>query len=456
MGAAGLIERVLKDLIVSLQAYRLYAREHALFKNALAKAYESLSSVLEEKAEFVVGIIGEELVCEKEIFFQLSSMAQPLVAALKARGIERIAFSRAVKKEELEKFIAFLSGPKEALPKGAPPKDAEEQLTLLGIRNIQAGKIKVSTEAPISAGPEGPAAADFGRMLSASHSAFSQSLDTVIDDEDMDYLALRLSVNTVIENLLGQHSEVLKLVTVKRYDMGTFVHMMNVCILAIHFATRIGFERKDVLDIGIAALFHDIGKIYISRRILNKETTLSGEEFERIKSHSAVGAELLLKYAGSLGPLPAVVAFEHHLKYNLDGYPKLTFAQKPNIVSLMVSLCDVYDALSTRRSYKSDYPPDMIYAFMIKEKGRLFAPELLEDFFKVMGVWPIGTIVALNDERVAVVRLENEDDIYYPQVEVIHPQDKKEYLDLRQAKGRVKIQRALNPLTEAKEYLPLI
>ena len=451
MGAVGLIEQALKDLIVSLQAIRLYSQEHALFKNAVLKAYDSLRAVLQDKAEFVIGIIGEELVCEKEIFFQLSSMAQLLVVALKARGIERIGFYRAIQKEELEKFIAFLAGPKETVP-----KDPQEHLTLLEIRNIQAGKIRVDGDAVVSSGPEVPAGADYERLFSNSHSAFSQSLDTVIDDEDMDYLALRLSVNTVIENLIGQHSEVLKLVTVKRYDLGTFVHILNVCILAMHFASRIGFERKDVLDIGIAALFHDIGKLYISRRILNKETTLSGEEFERIKSHSAVGAELLLKYAGSLGPLPAVVAFEHHLKYNLDGYPKLTFAQKPNIASFMVSLCDVYDALSTRRSYKSDYPPDMIYAFMMKEKGRLFAPELLEDFFKVMGVWPIGTIVALNDDRVAVVRQENEDDIYYPQVEVIHPQDKKEYLDLRQTKGRVKISQALNPLTEAKEYLPLI
>jgi putative nucleotidyltransferase with HDIG domain len=451
MGAVGLIEQALKDLIVSLQAIRLYSQEHALFKNAVSKAYDSLRSVLQDKAEFVIGIIGEELVCEKEIFFQLSSMAQPLVAALKARGIERIGFYRALQKEELVKFIAFLAGPKEAVP-----KDPQEHLALLEIRNIQAGKIRVDGDAVVSAGPQAPAGVDYGRLFSNSHSAFSQSLDTVIDDEDMDYLALRLSVNNVIENLMDQHSEVLKLVTVKRYDLGTFVHIMNVCILAMHFASRIGFERKDVLDIGIAALFHDIGKLYISRRILNKETTLSGEEFERIKSHSAVGAELLLKYAGSLGPLPVVVAFEHHLKYNLDGYPKLTFAQKPNIASLMVSLCDVYDALSTRRSYKSDYPPDMIYAFMVKEKGRLFAPELLEDFFKVMGVWPIGTIVALNDDRVAVVRQENEDDIYYPQVEIIHPQDKKEYLDLRQTKGSVKISRALNPLTEAKAYLSLI
>jgi putative nucleotidyltransferase with HDIG domain len=283
-----------------------------------------------------------------------------------------------------------------------------------------------------------------------------QSIENVLNNESVDYLSLRLSVNNMIENLVTSHQELLKLTTVKRYDLRTFAHIINVSILSMYFASKLGFSRDDVLNIGIAALFHDVGKLYISRKIITKKDKLSSDEFEAIKSHVILGAEILLKYVNTLGVLPVVVAFEHHLKYDLSGYPKLAFAQKPNIASLIVSICDVYDALSQRRSYKNEYPPDMIYDFMVKQKDKLFDSSLIETFFKIMGVWPIGTIVALSDLRIAIVRQENETDIFAPKVEVVHPADKKEFLDLTQTKPDIKIERALNPFTEAKEYLALV
>jgi HD-GYP domain-containing protein (c-di-GMP phosphodiesterase class II) len=183
---------------------------------------------------------------------------------------------------------------------------------------------------------------------------------------------------------------------------------------------------------------------------------LTDEEFGRIRSHTVMGAQILLKYVDALGILPVVVAFEHHLKYDLNGYPKISFAQKPNIASLMVSICDVYDALSERRGYKADYPPDMIYGIMMKEKGTSFDPKLVDKFFEFIGVWPIGSIVALSDGRVAVVLDENSDDISSPKVEVVHPADKKEVINLKDTKGAIKVERYLNPWKEGKDFLHLI
>ena len=108
----------------------------------------------------------------------------------------------------------------------------------------------------------------------------------------------------------------------------------------------------------------------------------------------------------------------------------------------------MYDALSQRRSYKNDYPPNMIYDLMMREKGRAFEPQLLDKLFKIIGVWPVGTIVRLSDGRIAVVREENEDDIFSPKVEVISPLDKKETIDLKKEEAKIKIERSLNPLSE--------
>ncbi len=451
MGILEKVELALKDIIVSLQTARLYSSAHVIAKNSVGKAYDSLEAVFRDRPELVVGIIGNELAFEKEIFFELSRLAEPMIVYFKERGIERIIFRSGLRQEELESFIAFLSE-----YKGNASQDPQEHMASLGIRNISVGKIKPGPAKTGTSAEEAGRIINYLEMYDNYQEKVSQSIETILDKKAIDYLALRLAVTNVMENLISRHQELLKLATIKRYDLNTFVHIVNVSILAMYFCSRLGFSQNDVLDIGIAGLFHDIGKLYISRKIIGKEDKLTSEELEKVKSHSILGAEILLKYANAAGVLPVIVAFEHHLKYDLTGYPKLAFPRKSNTASLIISICDVYDALSQRRSYKNEYPPDMIYDFMSKEKGKFFEPNLLENFFKIIGVWAIGTIVLLSDSRIAVVRQENENDIFCPKVEVIQPADKKEAIDLKQKKETIKIERALNPFTEARDYLRLI
>jgi len=442
------IEIFFRDLLASLQTAKLYATEHPIFKKSVDKAFLSLKDTLEERGELVIGIIGEELAFEKEIFFDLSQMLKPAIIYLKERGIERIAFYRDVEKDELDKFIGFLANAKERAG-----IDAQGTLSLMGIKNITVGKLKAASVSSAGEAQGSPAAsAIYERALQK----VSQSLTNVLNMQDVDQLTVKFAINNVMESLMTQHQDLLKLSTLRRYDPGTFAHLLNVSILSMYFSSRLGFAKDVVLNIGVAALFHDIGKLYISREVIRKSDRLTEEEFTQIKSHTILGSALLIKYVDTLGIIPAVVSFEHHLKYNLKGYPKPAFPQKPHIVSLIVSICDVYDALSQRRGYKADYPPDKIYSMMMEEKGSSFDPELVDKFFKIMGVWPIGSIVSLSDGRIAVVRDENEDDILLPKVEIIHPADKKEVIDLRERKDSLKIGRFLNPWTEGKEFLHLI
>lgn len=437
------------DLMSSLQTARLYPSWHPEFKKSVDKAYASLQEALNERQELVIGIIGEELVFEKEIFFDLSKIGKPAVTYLKERGIERIQFNRGLAPDELGKFISFLVTPKEEIK-----MDAAGSLSSLGIKNIVAGKIKASSAASSLADAE--KLIGFLSIFEDSLGKITHSLDAVINNEPLDQAALRLSLTNVMENLLGKYQEFLNFGTVKRYDPRTYFHNMNVSILSMYFSSRIGFAKEEVLDMGTAALFHDIGKLYISRKIIQKPSRLTEEEFAKIKNHVIVGAEILLKYVDVLGILPVVICFEHHLRYDLSGYPKLAFPRNPHTASLIVSVCDVYDALSQRRSYKNDYPPNMIYELMAREKGRAFPPELLDKFFKIIGVWPVGTIVRLSDERIAVVREENDADIFSPKIEVVAPCERKESLDLMALGGKIKIENSLNPLNEGKAYLPFV
>ncbi|MBU0897076.1 MAG: hypothetical protein KKB76_05605, partial [Candidatus Omnitrophica bacterium] len=144
MARLEIIEYFLKDLIASLQVAKIYTVEHPRFSDSIDKSFKGLRDILEHREELAIGIIGEEIACGEEVFFELSKKVKSTSVYLRERGIERIIFSRGLQKEELIKFITFLITPK------APQeveKDAQEYLILMGIRNITVGKIKVSLSA---------------------------------------------------------------------------------------------------------------------------------------------------------------------------------------------------------------------------------------------------------------------------------------------------------------------
>jgi HD-GYP domain-containing protein (c-di-GMP phosphodiesterase class II) len=258
-----------------------------------------------------------------------------------------------------------------------------------------------------------------------------------------------------MEDFVGRHQELLNLVSVKRRDLVTFVHLLNVTLLGMFFASKLQFSKDDVLDLGIAALYHDVGKLYISLKVIQKKDKLSEGEFIQVRNHPLLGAKILDGYKDALGVLPIIVSYEHHLRHDMTGYPRSPYARRPHPASMMVSICDVYDALALKRSYKKDYPPEKIYELMTLERGKIFDPQLLDKFFQFMGVWPVGTLVSMSDGRVGVVRAANELEIERPSVQILAPENAGEVVDLAQ-RPEIRILESLNPQAEGAPYLPLM
>ena len=173
----------------------------------------------------------------------------------------------------MAKFISFL-----AVSKDEIKPDLQNELQALGVKNIVAGKIR-SGGAPEENITK---AMDYFSLYDDSLKKVTQSIDNVINAEDLDHVAFHLTVQGVMDNLLGKYQELLNFAAVQRYDVKTFSHILNVSILSMYFSSRMGFSKDAVREIGVAALFHDIGKIYISRKIIRKPGALTEQEKENI------------------------------------------------------------------------------------------------------------------------------------------------------------------------------
>jgi HD-GYP domain-containing protein (c-di-GMP phosphodiesterase class II) len=430
-------------LLNAIQAGKIYTENHPTFSEFVGKLHDAVQAVLLVKKELILGIVSGELAWEDDIFFDVTKKLGTLVDFLKEARIERIIFQQGLRFEELSAFISFL-----AHIKKMDKVDEQEYFSRHGITNIRAGRIRTLT--PVEDPEE--KAKEIMRKYENSVGTVSNSINVVLDEKDLNYLDLRFNVLNCMEDFMGKHQELVSLMAVKQKDVLTFVHLMNVALLTMFFASKLEFGKDDVLDLGIAALYHDIGKLYVSTKILQKKTTLAETEFIQMKDHPLLGVKILNNYTETLGILPLVVALEHHVRHDLTGYPKLAYPQKPHVASMMVSICDVYDALALKRTYKKDYPPNKIHDLMMTNKGKIFEPELLDKFFQGIGVWPVGAIVSLSDESVAVVREINEEDAFKPKVEVIAPESKKEMINLAKTKT-VYITETMNPKGKGKDYL---
>jgi len=186
-----------------------------------------------------------------------------------------------------------------------------------------------------------------------------------------------------------RESNILKILSpVKSFSEYTYTHATNVSLLTVFQAQTLGIRDELLHEVGISALLHDSGKLFIPKEILDKKGKLDEKEFEEIKKHPIHGARYLAKIDG-LTRLAPIVAFEHHIKYDGSGYPQYSLnRKKPLIFSQIVAISDFFDALRSRRPYRASVNTKDILALMKKGSGKDFNPFLVDNFIKVMQASP--------------------------------------------------------------------
>lgn len=253
----------------------------------------------------------------------------------------------------------------------------------------------------------------------------------------------RALVEEISSSVLRQPHALISLARLKNADEYTYMHSVAVCALMIALARQLALDEEMVREAGFAGLLHDLGKVGIPNKVLNKPGKLTDSEFSVVKSHPEVGARILMENY-DVSPLVLDVCLHHHEKVDGTGYPHGLKGENISLFAKMGAVCDVYDAITSNRPYKKGWAPaDSIRKMAEWSKGH-FDEAVFQAFVKTVGIYPTGSLVRLESGRLAVVVEQNENSLLNPKVKIFFSAKTKmpilqETLDLAALKGKDKI-----------------
>lgn len=229
---------------------------------------------------------------------------------------------------------------------------------------------------------------------------------------------MKNTVNTLIDELLGNSNVLLNLTDIRGFDDYTFAHSVNVCILSLMTGITMHYYDAKLRELAMGALLHDIGKTQLDKDLLNKPDDLTREEYNDLKKHAENGFEILRKY-DDISLLSAHVAFQHHEHWNGKGYPRKLAGNDIHEYSRIVAVADVYDALLADRPYRPAYTVNQAISILKKMSGTNLDPECTKALIANVAIYPIGTIVELNNGVVGIVMDVNKEMPTSPVVKVV-------------------------------------
>lgn len=219
---------------------------------------------------------------------------------------------------------------------------------------------------------------------------------------EVDTSSIRKIAGKIINDLVTNRNVMVNLADIKSYDGYTFEHSVNVCVLSIILGIGIGLNMNRVEELGVGALLHDVGKVLVPPDILNKPAQLVPEEYEIVKKHSNYGFDILKK-SGNISAISSVIALGHHERIDGSGYPLNLKVNKIHQCTRIVSVADVYDAMTSERTYRKKLQPNDALEYLTAFSNRQFDPKVVQTFKKYVAVYPEGSGVILNTRQRGIV-----------------------------------------------------
>src|SRR5678809_9482 len=418
------VRRAGRQLILSaygaLRAVKLYPVENVAVQNALAEVTAQARDMAKNEGELELRISGEFLfVNQVRLRLELDNFASfsHLRSLFRASGIGTLQIGPTVSEKDWLIFFSLLQAPTSENP--------EERLGQLQSKLAGAGVTTLAMAPPTEQGDGQEKAKERARRTyDQSVAATKELMGSLRMGASANLKKIKRLVQSIADQILTEETSLIGMTTLRDYDEYTFTHSVNVCIFSVALGRRLGLSKVQLYDLGMAALFHDIGKSRVPAEIINKTDRLNEEEWRIVAQHPWFGVLALFNVRGAqeLPYRAMIVAYEHHMKADLSGYPRPLRNRQMGVFSKIVAVADGFDAATTRRSYQPvPYSPADVMRELRDNPRRGMDPIVVKAFINLTGVYPVGTFVVLDSFELGVVHAANplEDMISRPIVRIV-------------------------------------
>ncbi len=370
------ISRVIAQLTAAVTNTGLYAADHPQVAQYADKAYGVLTDLLALRPEITVLLIGDDLVADQKPL-PAGAYVTNFVRILKRKAIERLSFAAGLSRAEFGSLIHDLASPDAAMVRST---------AFIKLGKVEL-RVRTAAERAQQAGTMGEISQeDYEALMALSATELNELKDLYVNikkHRKIDVRGIDDIVKSFVSSVRQESNPLSLLASLKSAHEYTFTHVTNVGILTMSQAEALGFKGEQLHQIGIASLLHDVGKLFVPAEILSKPGKLTPEERSIIETHTVKGARYLMGLDG-IPKVAVLAAMEHHMKYDGTGYPTLKGGWRPGIVSQIIAISDVFDAMRSRRSYQEPLPIEKITEVLKNGSGKSFNPALVEHFLKLI------------------------------------------------------------------------
>ena len=418
------VRRAGRQLVLSaygaLRAVKLYPVENVAVQKALAEITAQSRDFAKSEGDLELRISGEFLfVNQVRLRLELDNFASfsHLLSLFRACGIGTLRIAPTVSEKDWLIFFSLMQSPASDNP--------EERLEQLLTKLASAGVTTLTMAPPTEQGDGQEKAKERAkRTYDQSVAATKELMGSLRMGASANLKKIKRLVQSIVDQILTEETSLIGMTTLRDYDEYTFTHSVNVCIFSVALGRRLGLSKVQLYDLGMAALFHDIGKSRVPTEIINKTDRLNEEEWRIVAQHPWFGVLALFSVRGAqeLPYRAMIVAYEHHMKADLTGYPRPLRNRQMGVFSKIVAVADGFDAATTRRSYQPvPYSPADVMKELRDNPRRGMDPVVVKAFINLTGVYPVGTFVVLDTFELGVVHAANplEDMISRPIVRIV-------------------------------------
>jgi len=370
----------------ALAGMSLYGDGHPARERAIDTAYQELRDLQAVHPHPLFTFLGDEVIFGRLPLREMRDWGWS--SRLAEAGIQRLEFADDVTRDDFEGFL----------------EDVYSRLNLVGLDTAEARQMRPSGikfgVVGVRSGGEGAEDALPTATIAFSLGEEAETIrwlhDEVKQRESLPLAEAEAVVRSLSVAMHGDQQMILPLLQLKQFDEYTTTHSLNVSVLSMALAEYLGMAPADVRAFGVAGLLHDLGKVRIPIEILTKTGKLTPDERVLMNRHPVEGARLILESEEDLD-LAAVVAYEHHIMLNGMGYPQVRYRRRCHEASNLVHVCDVYDALRTRRPYRDAWPVEQVLPYIEGRAGLEFDPDYVGAFISMMRKWETQVAV-VSDE----------------------------------------------------------